>query len=291
MLAGLWRLNRIVSRESVPARPLGLPVLAARAGLGWTPEVREWSGAAAPFVAGWYRPVIVLPSGLSRLLSPGELEAVLLHELAHIRRNDAGTNLLLRVVGSLAWYQLPLWKLMGDLARDREHCCDELAVAAMGRSLPLARALLTLAEHRATEPRLVMAGTGGDFDARVRRIVSGEGAGRGLSRGFGFAATLLLAVTGVTLLTAASAEGTLEAWASGLRALIHAKDPAGPFTVELVGKRLVGATIDGVPVPGNRIVQRGEQVDLLDPQGQPELTLQVNGPGQIHWQPRPPRSP
>ena len=103
--------------------------------------------------------------------------------------------------------------------------------------------------------------------------------------------TALLAVTGSTLLLAASAEGQLEVWANNVHALIQANDPRGPFTVELIGNRLIGATIDGVPVPANRIVQRGERVHLLDAVGQPELTLEVQAAGTIHWSPRPPRSP
>ena len=293
VLTGVWRLHRLLARTGSPVTLPAIEALAARAGLRRSPEVREWSGATAPFVAGWLRPIVVLPAGLQHLLGAGELEAVLLHELAHVRRNDVRRNLLLRLLGALAWHQPALWKVMGDLARDREHCCDELAVAAMGKRLPLAQALLTLEERRSGQPRLVMAGTGGDFTARVRRIVAGEAArsaGRIRRRAPAVLATLL-AVTGSTLLLAASAEGQLAVWANSVHAMIQANDPGGPFTVELMGNRLIGATIAGVPVPADRIIQSGEQVRLLDAAGQPELTLEVRAPGTIHWSPRPPRSP
>lgn len=293
VLTGVWRLDRLLARTGRPVTLPAIEILAARAGLCRSPEIREWSGATAPFVAGWFRPIVVLPVGLQRLLDAGELEAVLLHELAHVRRNDVRRNLLLRLLGSFAWHQPALWKVMGDLSRDREHCCDELAVAAMGKRLPLAHALLTLEERRSGQPRLVMAGTGGDFTTRVRRIMAGEAAksaGR-IRRQATAALTGLLAVTGSTLLLAASAEGQLEVWAGSVHARIKANDPGGPFTVELMGSRLIGATIAGVPVPAHRIVQRGEQVRLLDATGRPELTLEVRAPGTIHWSPRPPRSP
>ncbi len=293
LLAGVRRINRLLARAGRPVAPPGMAALAARAGLSSTPEVREWSGATAPFVAGWRHPVVVLPTGLQQLLTSGELEAVLLHELAHVRRGDVRTNLWLRMLAAFAWHQLPLWKLMQDLGREREHCCDELAVSAMGRTLPLARALLTLEERRSGQPRLAMAGTGGDFAGRIRRIVSGSGApsGPGIRQRAAFAITGLLAVAGSTMVVAVSAEGEFAAWASGVHALIQASDPAGPFTVELVGGQLVSATIDGVAIPAERIVQRGQQVSLLDPAGRSELTLEVRAPGTIHWSARPPRSP
>ena len=293
VLVGVRRINRLLARAGRPVAPWGLAGLATRAGLARTPEVREWSGATAPFVAGWRHPVVVLPAGLQQLLTPGELEAVLLHELAHVRRQDVRTNLLLRLLAAFAWHQLPLWKLMSDLGREREHCCDELAVSAMGRTLPLARALLTMEERRSGQPRLAMAGTGGDFASRVRRIVSGGAtmAGHQIRRRAAVAMTGLLAVAGSTMVVAATAEGEFAAWASGVHALIQASDPAGPFTVELVGGQLVAATIDGVTIPRNRIVQRGQQVRLLDAAGRSELTLDVRAPGTIHWSPRPPRSP
>ena len=293
LVVGVRRMNRMLAAAGRSVAPPGLAELAARAGLDFTPDVREWPGATAPFVAGWRRPVVVLPTGLQQILTPGELEAVLLHELAHVRRRDVPSNLVLRVLSAFAWHQLPLWKLMGDLEREREHCCDELAVSAMGRALPLARALLTLEERRSGQPRLAMAGTGGDFAARVRRIVAGGDtiSGPRIRRRTAFAMTGLLAVAGSTMALAASAEGEFAAWADGVHALIQATDPAGPFTVELVGGKLVGATIDGATVPPERIVQRGQEVTLLDPAGRSQLTLEVRAPGTIHWSPRLPRSP
>lgn len=292
IVVGLWRLDRILARAGKPVALSNIEALAHRAGLERIPEVREWTGARAPFVAGWFRPIVVLPSGLRSLLSQGELEAVLLHELAHVKRNDLRNNLVLRLIASLAWYQLPLWKLMGDLARDREFCCDELTVRTMGRSLPLATALITLAERRSAQPRLVMAGTGGDFASRVRRIVSGEpSVSRSLPRGASLVLAGFLAVAASTLLMAGSAEGQLTQWAENLHAKIRASDPRGPFTVELIGRRLVSATIGGEVVPSERIVQHGEQVQMLDRDGHPELTLEIRAPGIIRWNPRPPPGP
>jgi beta-lactamase regulating signal transducer with metallopeptidase domain len=293
LLLSLWWLNRRVLGESRIVSYPGLDALAVRVGLGKAPEVREWPGARSPFVTGWRHPILVLPEGLGGLLGASEAESVLLHELAHVARHDVARNLLLRLLGALAWHQLPFWVLLRDLNQARERSCDDLAVRAMGQRLPLARALVLLEQRRAGEPRLAMAGTGGDFSSRVRRILASVEPGAAARFRFGSELVLaaLLMVTGTTLLLAASAEGTLSRWASGVHAMISANDPAGPFTVELMGTRLVAATIDGRAVPAQRIVQQGTRVALLDAEGRPELTLRVEAPAAIHWTARPPRSP
>jgi len=105
------------------------------------------------------------------------------------------------------------------------------------------------------------------------------------------AATVLATLCGSAALAASAAESASLAEAGRMHATIQAHDPAGPFTVELVGRKLVAATIAGESVPADRIVQAGNTVRLLDPGGRPELTLEVRLRGGIHWTPRPPRSP
>lgn len=288
---GAWWLNRRVRRRGRVIQVPGLALLSCRAGLAMVPEVREWDGAGSPFVTGWPVPVIVLPRRLDRMLGRDEFEAILVHELAHVARRDVASNLLLRLLGALAWYQLPLRVFFRDLERARERSCDALAVRAMGERLPLARALVRLEEGRAGRPRLVMAGTGGDFSTRVRRILAGDPAGPVRHAGARLAVAALLTVSVTTLLLAASAEETVRRWVGSVHARITAEDPAGPFTVELIGSRLVAATVDGELLSAERIRQEGTRVALLDRDGKPELLLTVDAPGGIRWKPRPPRSP
>ncbi|MFN8654515.1 MAG: M56 family metallopeptidase [Gemmatimonadales bacterium] len=289
---GAWWLRRRLLRESRVVRSAGVAELASRAGLRRVPIVREWPAARSPFVTGWRTPVLVLPPGLECLLGPDEWASLLLHEFAHVARRDLVHNALLRLLGAIAWYQAPFWWLLRELDRARERSCDDRAVATMGIGLPLARALVLLEERRGGALGLAMAGTGGDFGARVRRILSG-GAGRAgsASRGGASQLALLLLATGSTLLLAGRAEGEVRHWISGVHAIIQASDPAGPFTVELQGDRLVAATIGGATIPPNRIVQQGARVSLLDEAGLPQLTLRVEAPGGISWTPRSPRRP
>lgn len=85
-----------------------------------------------PIVLGCLRPAIVLPAGLAERLSPAQVDAVLLHELAHVRRGDYGWNLLRRVVQAAYWphpFAWPLGRILGSL---REQACDDLCVHWMG---------------------------------------------------------------------------------------------------------------------------------------------------------------
>src|SRR5262245_2612784 len=95
-----------------------------------------------PMVIGWLRPVILLPVGALTGLTPQQLEAIIAHELAHIRRHDYLINLLQAVVETLLFYHPAVWWVSRRIRQEREHCCDDLAVAVCGDALSYARALL-----------------------------------------------------------------------------------------------------------------------------------------------------
>jgi hypothetical protein len=136
--------------------------------------------ADGPSVIGWWRPVILLPSATLLGLSPWQLEAVLAHELAHIRRRDYLVNLLQSVVEILLFYHPAVWWVSNCVRRERELCCDDLAVAISGDAVGYARALTILERQRLALPqaRSAMAATwptlaaaGGWIGLRVRRLV------------------------------------------------------------------------------------------------------------------------
>ncbi len=95
-----------------------------------------WSASATvPMVIGWARPVVLVPAALLTGLSESQLEAVLAHELAHIRRHDYLVNLLQNVLETLLFYHPAVWWTSEQVRSEREHCCDDLAAAACGGSL------------------------------------------------------------------------------------------------------------------------------------------------------------
>jgi HEAT repeat protein/beta-lactamase regulating signal transducer with metallopeptidase domain len=127
-----------------------------------------------PMVIGWLRPVILLPAGALIGLSPQQLEAIIAHELAHIRRHDYLINLLQAVVETLLFYHPAVWWVSRKIRQEREHCCDDLAVAACGDALTYARALLEMEQLRAAEPQLAVAANGGLLMNRIQRLVGAQ---------------------------------------------------------------------------------------------------------------------
>ncbi|MFN8581207.1 MAG: HEAT repeat domain-containing protein [Gemmatimonadaceae bacterium] len=107
-------------------------------------------------------------------LSPRELELLLAHELAHIRRNDYLINLLQTVVETVLFYHPAVWWVSARIREEREHCCDDIAANVGEDRVAYARALLRLEEVRQSVPQLAVAATGGSLLRRVRRLLSPE---------------------------------------------------------------------------------------------------------------------
>ena len=123
-----------------------------------------------PLVAGWIRPVVLLPLSAITGLTRPQLEAVIAHELAHIRRYDAFVNVFQVAVETLLFYHPAVWWLGKRIRTEREHCCDDAAVAVCGSPVVYARALAHLAASRQS-PQLAMALDGSPLVARVARLL------------------------------------------------------------------------------------------------------------------------
>jgi beta-lactamase regulating signal transducer with metallopeptidase domain len=123
-------------------------------------------------VIGWLRPVILVPASALTGLAPQQMEAVLAHELAHIRRHDYLVNLLQSVVETLFFYHPAVWYLSARVRTEREHCCDDDAVAVVGDPVTYAGALTDLEMLRQGAPALAMAANGGSLLRRIERLLS-----------------------------------------------------------------------------------------------------------------------
>jgi TonB family protein len=133
-------------------------------------RVMTSSIADGPSVVGWLRPVILLPTATLLGLAPAQLEAVLAHELAHIRRHDYLVNVLQMLVETTLFYHPAVWWTSQRIRLERELCCDDLAVRSCGDALSYARALMTLEKLRVTAPSLAM-GIESALLPRIQRLL------------------------------------------------------------------------------------------------------------------------
>jgi GWxTD domain-containing protein len=126
--------------------------------------------AEVPVVIGYLRPIILMPVGLMTGMPTAQVESVLMHELAHIRRYDYLVNLLQVFVEGLLFYHPAVWWISGVMRSERENCCDDLVVGVTGSVLEYAAALTTLEEKRETSA-MALAATGGGLVKRIQRLL------------------------------------------------------------------------------------------------------------------------
>ena len=139
--------------------------------IGRAVRLLESTSVSVPTVIGWLRPVVLLPASAMAGLAPNQMEAILAHELAHIRRHDYIVNLFQTVVETLLFYHPAVWWLSRRIRAERENCCDDLAVSLCGDPVAYAAALAELEGLRSTTGDLVLAATGGSLLQRVRRLL------------------------------------------------------------------------------------------------------------------------
>ncbi|MCR8558415.1 M48 family metalloprotease [Mucilaginibacter sp. BJC16-A38] len=126
-----------------------------------------------PCMVGYFKPVILLPFSLATFLSAEEIEAILLHELAHIKRNDYLVNMLQQVISILLFFN-PCAQLINRIINEeRENCCDDLVVEATADPIIYAKALLKLEQTRQNDWQLALAATGKKYHLlnRIERIM------------------------------------------------------------------------------------------------------------------------
>jgi beta-lactamase regulating signal transducer with metallopeptidase domain len=173
-LGGLIVAERLKHREANPLLEQWqekLSTLARQLRVSRPVRLCESVLVEVPTVIGWMRPVILVPASALTGLSGEQLEALLAHELAHIRRYDYLINLLQTAVETLLFYHPAVWWVSGQIRQEREHCCDDLAVATCGSVLVYARALAELEQLRSVAPQLAVAANGGSLLYRIQRLV------------------------------------------------------------------------------------------------------------------------
>jgi len=159
--------------------------------------------ADVPMVLGHFRPFILMPVGLLAGLPAEQVEAILLHELAHIRRYDYLINVLQRSVEGLLFYHPAVWWISRVIRAERENCCDDVVVATRGDAHEYAVALAALEQNRWSGRDPAVAATGGSLVKRIRRLLYPKGPNSAWSP---FFASLILMATAAVALVAWQAE-------------------------------------------------------------------------------------
>jgi uncharacterized protein (TIGR03435 family) len=156
-----WRRIQVAVRAGSPA-PLGIgiPVLSS-------------ASIIEPGVFGVFRPVLLLPDGIGDRLTPSELQAVLAHELCHVRRRDNLATLMHMVVEAVFWFHPLVWWLGARLMDERERACDEEVLRRGSEAEAYAEGILKVCELYLQSPLKCVAGaTGANLKKRIEAIIA-----------------------------------------------------------------------------------------------------------------------
>jgi len=202
LLGGWWivhRLRRAASNTVIPEWQPRLVALARRIGVSRPVSLFRSALVQVPTAIGWLHPVILLPASTLTGLTPSQIESILAHELAHIRRHDYLVNFLQSLVETLLFYHPAVWWVSRRMREERELCCDDLAVRIAGDALIYADALCRLEQMRGHAESLAVAASGGSLLARIKRLLATppreDQGSRGLAALLGTAAVVALMTT------------------------------------------------------------------------------------------------
>ena len=174
LAGGWWQVQRLLTQgtSAAPSRwEQAKDAIALRLNLTRPVRLLISTRVQVPMVVGWLKPALLMPAAVLCGLTPRQVEAVIAHELAHIRRHDYLVNFVQTAVETLFFYHPAVWWVSRIVRTEREHCCDDLAVVACGDAVLYARALTAIEAMRQEPLGFALAVTGSPLMARVRRLL------------------------------------------------------------------------------------------------------------------------
>jgi beta-lactamase regulating signal transducer with metallopeptidase domain len=215
LTGGWWVAARLRAAGNRPADEEwreALQRLMRRMGVAGPVKLLVSSRVEAPSVIGWLRPIVLMPLGALTGLPREHVEALLAHELAHVRRHDYLVNVVQSIAEALLFYHPAVWWVSQQIRAEREQCCDDAAIAACGDVLTYARALTNFESSRPAHVRAALTANGGSLRSRIGRLVEPADRSRDMLPGpiAGWALAVLVAV-GVTVVGALPAAPTQDA--------------------------------------------------------------------------------
>lgn len=198
-MAYIYRLRTFRLMEISGDMQMRLEGLSKQIGVKKLVRLKESALVQVPVTIGYLRPIILFPIGLLSGVPMQQLEAILLHELAHIRRRDYLLNILQSLVEMLFFYHPATWWLSGLVRVEREHICDDIALSIHHDRINYIKALTTMEEMNVKSPILATAVTGPrkKLLQRVTRLVHPEKFSKGISDGI--IGILMLAAVVITI--------------------------------------------------------------------------------------------
>jgi bla regulator protein BlaR1 len=169
---GLLWIGRLAQRHAGnPHWQAKLSNMAMQIGVTREVRLRIVDNLASPITAGWWRPVVLVPACLVAGMPPELLEALLAHELGHVKRFDYLVNLGQNVVETLLFYHPAVWWISGRIRAEREQIADDVAASHLGEPRRLALALSELERFQFSNHHLAQAANGGDLMSRIKRLL------------------------------------------------------------------------------------------------------------------------
>ena len=238
LAAGWLRIQRLRA-SAVPAPEswqAAVDVIRRRLGIARAVRLVESRMADVPGVIGWVSPMLLFPAGVLAGLPPAQVQLIVAHELAHVRRNDYLWNLVQTAIETVFFFHPAVWWLSNRVRAERELCCDDVVVAEFSDRRLYAEALMSIEQHRARgQAILTMAAGGGNLLARIQRLIDKPQpvSSRGMSP-VGAASALLIVVAVVSVgLTATGSPAETAAlssvWVGAVLGLVvgmrHALEP------------------------------------------------------------------
>src|SRR5262249_1031968 len=137
--------------------------------------VRSMDTQIEPGIFGIFRPVLLLPAGITERLTPAQLGAVVAHEMCHVRRCDNLTAILHMVIEAVFWFNPVVWGIGFALVRERERACGESVLESQGNALVYAESILSVCKFCVEAPLPCVSGVAGfDLKKRITRILEDQ---------------------------------------------------------------------------------------------------------------------
>lgn len=175
----LYNVNQLPKKGTIPAEAalqLRFEELVKKINLRKTPRLLISLKTDIPMAIGWLRPIILIPAAMLTGLTPSQLDMLILHELAHIRRHDYLVNFFQTLIETLLFFHPAVLWISKQMRNEREYCSDDIAVKVAGTPIAYAHTLADTAsickKHRNHAiPNMAMAASGGDLKQRVVRLI------------------------------------------------------------------------------------------------------------------------